>query len=415
MATTRAVDRLEDKVVGAATMPVSLSSFRNVFPRTELYAGIGSANDLAKALAARGARRAVVVCGQTVSQGPQLRLLRDLLEDVIVDVYDGVRKHGGLSGAVEGARVVEQAGADALISLGGGSTIDSAKCIALILATAGADLEPFRVQERDGESVPGAAVPTTILHAAIPTTAGSSSEVMPWAGVRDEVRKQKMLFRDAALVPDIAVLDPRFVADTGPELTATSAMTSLARSVETLYSKSRQPISDALALASLRLMLGSLPTVLADGSDLTARANTQIAASLSGIAAENSMVSLVHAIGHAVGGRLALQHGIAHGILLAPAAEVCLPTLDAQTLDQVALALGVNPDAAGREELVSGSVAALRSLTRSLPLPARLRDVGVPQSEIDDIVDHTVHDPMFGFSPVPLDREQVRELLVTAW
>jgi alcohol dehydrogenase class IV len=389
--------------------------FSNTFPHTDLRAGVGCADDLRDLLAARGVRRALVVCGRTVSEGPQLRLLRGLLGDVVVGVFDGVRKHGGLAGAVDGANAFRAAGAEALISIGGGSTIDSAKCIALLLAANGNDLERYRVREHEGESAPGAPVGATVLHVAIPTTAGSSSEVMPWAGVRDEVRRQKMLFHDTALIPELAVLDPRFVADTNVDLTATSAMTSLARSSETIYSTARQPISEALALESLRLMLRALPRVIADGHDLGARADTQVAATLSGIAAENSMVSIVHAIGHSVGGRLALQHGTAHAIMLPSAAELCLATLDVETLVQVASALGIDATGAAPAEVVSRSVDALRSLIRSLPLPSRLRDVGVPEAELDEITEHTMHDPMFGFTPVKVDRGELRDLLQAAW
>lgn len=391
------------------------ATFRNTFPRTDLRAGIGSADGLGEILAARGVRRALVICGRTVADGPQLQLLVRLLPDVTVKVFSGARQHGGLSGAVEGAAAFRAANAEALISVGGGSTIDSAKCVALLLAVGAADLERFRVQEHADGGSHSAQVGTTVLHVAIPTTAGSSSEVMPWAGIRDEGRRQKMLFHDPSLVPDVAVLDPRFVAPTNPALTSTSAVTSVARSIETIYSTSRQPIAESLALTSLRLMLRALPAVVADGFDLAARAETQIAASLSGIAAENSMVSLVHAIGHAVGGRLALQHGVAHGIMLPSVAAVCLPTLDPGTLAQVASALGVEPAGRTAEELTAGCVAALRALFASLPLPRRLRDVGMPEAEIDEVTDHTLRDPMFAYTPVPVGRDALRGLLQAAW
>jgi alcohol dehydrogenase class IV len=248
-----------------------------------------------------------------------------------------------------------------------------------------------------------------MLHVAVPTTAGSSSEVMPWAGVRDERTRQKMLFRDTQLVPEIAVLDPRLVEHTGPWLTATSGVTSLARSIETLYSRARQPIAEALALSSLRLMLRSLPTAVQRGDDLSARADTQMAASLSGIAAENSMVSLVHAIGHSVGGRLALQHGVSHAILLPPVAALYFPTLGSDLLAQVCAAFGVG--VAGLDDVER----ALREALAGLPLATRLREVGVPADAIDDLAEQTVHDHMFGFVPLATSKEQVRELLAACW
>jgi alcohol dehydrogenase class IV len=295
--------------------------------------------------------------------------------------------------------------------VGGGSAIDSAKCIALLRACGDAPLEQFRVQD----SIPASPVPPTMLHVAVPTTAGSSSEVMPWAGVRDELSRQKMLFRDTQLIPEIAILDPRLVQHTSPWLTATSGVTSLARSIETLYSRARQPIAEALALSSLRLMLRSLPTAVQRGDDLIARAETQTAASLSGIAAENSMVSLVHAIGHSVGGRFALQHGVAHAILLPPVAELYFPTLGSGLLAQVCAAFGVPVAGLDDGERAQACVQALREVLAGLPLGTRLREVGVPTDAIEDLSEQTVHDHMFGFVPVATSKKQVRDLLAACW
>ena len=389
-------------------------AFENVFPRTRMVAGPGSADRLPEVIAEGGRRRALIVCGRTVAEGPQLRLIQRIAGDLIVGVFDQVRPQGGLSGALDGARAVQETGADCLISVGGGSAIDSAKCIALLRACGEAPLERFRVQEQDGRNI-ASPVPATMLHVAVPTTAGSSSEVMPWAGVRDERTRQKMLFRDPQLVPEIAILDPRLVEPTGPWLTATSGVTSLARSIETLYSRARQPIAEALALSSLRLMLRSLPIAVQHGDDLVARAETQMAASLSGIAAENSMVSLVHAIGHSVGGRLALQHGVSHAILLPPVAALYFPTLGSDLLAQVCAAFGVQAAGLDDGERAQACVRALRGVLAELPLATRLSEVGVPADAIDDLAEQTVHDHMFGFVPLATSKEQVRELLAASW
>jgi alcohol dehydrogenase class IV len=395
----------------AAERQAEWRSFEHVFPRTRMVAGLGSADRLPEAIAERGGRRALIVCGRTVAEGPQLRLIEEIAGDLIVGVFGKVRPQGGLSGALDGVRAVEETGADCLISVGGGSAIDSAKCIALLRACGDAPLEQFRVQD----SIPASPVPPTMLHVAVPTTAGSSSEVMPWAGVRDELSRQKMLFRDTQLIPEIAILDPRLVQHTSPWLTATSGVTSLARSIETLYSRARQPIAEALALSSLRLMLRSLPTAVQRGDDLIARAETQTAASLSGIAAENSMVSLVHAIGHSVGGRLALQHGVSHAILLPPVAALYFPTLGSDLLAQVCAAFGVGVAGLDDVERARACVQALREVLAGLPLATRLREVGVPADAIDDLAEQTVHDHMFGFVPLATSKEQVRELLAACW
>jgi alcohol dehydrogenase class IV len=390
-------------------------SFEHTNPRTRILAGIGSADRLPEVMADLGVGRALIVCGPTVAAGPQSELVRSIAGDRVVATFSGVTTHGGMQGLLAGVRAVQEHQADSLLTVGGGAAIDTAKCIALLYAVGDEPLEQFRVREADGVAIPGRPVPPTMVHIALPTTAGSSSEVMPWAGIRDEERREKMLFRDPQLTPPVAILDPRLVADTNPWLTATSGVTSIARSIETLYSKARQPISQALALDSLRLMVGALPTAVASGDDLDARADTQVASSMSGIAADNSMVSLVHAVGHTVGGRLGLQHGLAHAILLPHAARLYFPTLSEPLVRQVADALGVDPAGRSEADCVDAAVEALRAVLAGLPIPSRLRDVGVPEDAIDDLAEQTVHDPMFGFVPLATSVDDVREVLTRAW
>ena len=254
----------------------------------------------------------------------------------------------------------------------------------------------------------------TLPHIAIPTTAGSSSEIMPWTGVRDPEQGIKRLFCDDALIPKVAVLDPELAAPTGPELTATSGATALARAVEALYSADRQPLADAYALQALRLLVEPLPRAIADGADLEARSSTLVGSLISGIAAQNAMVSVVHAVGHAVGGRYALQHGIAHAILLPRAAARCLPAIGERQYDLLAAlggrAGGATPDEAGEE-----SVRLLADLVGGLPIPRRLREAGVPESDLPTLAALVQSEPMLRTAPVELGEPDLLELLVDAW
>lgn len=384
-------------------------TFEHTNPATRIIAGPGSLDGLAGLIDDMGVSRALVVCGRTIAEGPQLAAVREALGDRTAGVFVGVSAHAGLEGLRGGVSALTESGADCLISVGGGATIDSTKCIALLDAC-DAPLEEFRVRKALGLDSPRRAVPMTLPHIAIPTTAGSSSEVMPWAGIRDEMTREKMLFRDPALVPRVAVLDPRMVVPTGMMLTATSAVTSLARSIETLYSTARQPISEALALKSLEMMVGALPAVLADPSDLDARAATQVAATISGIAADNSMVSLVHAVGHTVGGRIALQHGVAHGILLPPAMRRYLPSTG-PLQRRIAEVLGVAAPELSDDELGRRVTEAVSALLDSLPTPAKLSQVGIVAEQLPDFAAVTVRDPMFSFVPVATSEAEVLSIL----
>ncbi|WP_213453540.1 iron-containing alcohol dehydrogenase family protein [Rhizomonospora bruguierae] len=392
------------------------AGFEQTHPRTRVVAGQGSHRRLPELLSDLSARTVFVVCGRTVGAGPQMAALRDVLGDAIVGVFDGIRPQAGMTNIEAAAQMVLASGSDAVLSLGGGAAIDTAKYLILLLSKGGHPLAEYQVPKGRGrEGRPALALTKAAYpHIAVPTTAGSSSEVMPWAGIRDERLGEKLLFRDPLLVPDVAVLDPLMVMHTGPELTATSGVTALARAIETTYSRNRQPMADAYAIQALHLLAAALPQSIEAPDDLAARGDAQVGALLSGIAADNAMVSLVHSIGHAVGGRYGLQHGVAHRIFLAPVAGRLLPAAG-PTVYLVANALGL-PAPAGPPEAVAAKVTdRLTEMLAPLPVPATLREVGVAVGDLPDLANATYAEPMMAYCPREVTMAEIEELLKSCW
>jgi alcohol dehydrogenase class IV len=233
---------------------------------------------------------------------------------------------------------------------------------------------------------------------------------MPTAGIRDPKLPKKLLFWDEKLVPNATVLDPELAVHAAPALTAATGMTAMARAVECLYSKHRHPISTALALHAARLLRTALPRSVEAPDDLAARADCLMASLMSGTASINAMVSVVHAIGHVVGGRYGLQHGISHAMLLAPALRRLLPAIGT---DQAFLyeALGCPPATA----TVDDAAEVLDGVLQRLPLPKRLREVGVAAADVPDIARGAMGDYMMANLPRPMDVAEVQALLEEAW
>ena len=198
-------------------------------------------------------------------------------------------------------------GADAVISIGGGSVMDTAKGIAILLKEGGSllDYQGFQVLTR--RQTP---------HIAIPTTAGTGSEVTYVAVVKDHQKKQKLLFGDYHIIPDTAILDPALTVDLPPRLTAATGLDAFSHGLEALSSAQREPVADALGLHAIRLIKEFLPRALKNGADLAARGQMLIAASLGGAAFSNAQVGLIHAIAHVVGARHGVHHGMANAILM---------------------------------------------------------------------------------------------------
>jgi alcohol dehydrogenase class IV len=375
--------------------------------------GRGAVAQLGDVVGRVGGHRALVICGSTVANTDMLGKVKAGLGDRLAAVFPDVKSHTPIEMVDRCLGVFRESGADTLVTVGGGSAIDAGKAVQIRLATDG-DLKPYAISYSPGGAMQKRALPRrTVPHVAVPTTAGSASDVMPTAASRDPHSRVKLLFWDDDLTPSATVLDPEMAVHAPAALTAATGMTAMARAIETLYSAYRHPISTGLALHAVRLQYDALPRAVKTPFDLDARAATQMACTMSGMAAINAMVSVVHAIGHIVGGRYGLQHGISHSILLAPSMRHLLPTIGG---DQSLLleALGGTrsglPDRDGAD--CSERIAAF---VGSLPLPRRLRDVGVEEAELAEIARLTMFDYMMANLPRPMTESEVLTLLRSVW
>ena len=385
----------------------------SIWPGKVKY-GVGSVAALPELLAEYGCERAVVLCGDSAVRNGVFDTVRTALGAAYAGVISGIKAHTPLQDVHAAAQRLQEMNADALISVGGGSVSDAGKGIILHCASGG-DLQEFAMRRAPGSPPRRAVPPSRVRHICVPTTAGSGSDVMPTAGVRDPVQGRKILFWDKALIPDATILDPQMAVHAGPLLTAASGMTAVARATEALYSKHRNPISTGLALHALRLMARSLPVCIERPTDLAARGECQMATVMASMASINAMASVVHAIGHVVGGKFGLQHGVAHAILLGPVARRFVSAIGADAPLALA-ALGDGEDGPGSSSdiglRIQGALDALRS---KLPLPLRLRDVGLVQSDIVDVVEGAFEEYMMQNAPESVSRHDLQEILEQAW
>jgi len=375
--------------------------------------GRGAVSRLAEIVGRVGGGRALVICGSTVAHSDILDKVKAGLGGKLAAVFAEVKSHTPVEMVERGLAVFRGSGADVLVTVGGGSAIDAGKAIQIMLATGG-DLARYAIRYTQGGAMERRALPAhTVPHIAVPTTAGSASDVMPTAAALDPQTRRKLLFWDDDLTPSATILDPEMAVHAPAMLTAATGMTAMARAIEALYSGYRHPISTGLALHAVRLLSDALPRSIAAPHDLEARAACQMACTMSGMASINAMVSVVHAIGHIVGGRYRLQHGISHAILLAPGMRRLLPMIgDGQTL--LLEALGAprheTPDRDGAE--CADRIAAF---VGALPLPPRLRDVGVTETELAEVAHLTMSDYMMANLPRPMDEGEVLALLRSVW
>ncbi|MBU4301745.1 MAG: iron-containing alcohol dehydrogenase, partial [Actinobacteria bacterium] len=226
----------------------------------------------------------------------------------VVGVFDQVPPNSEIQVVQNCYDKVKESGADCLVSVGGGSVIDTAKAVTILMVEAG-DL----LDHQSAVYIPSGPMPP---HISVPTTAGTGSESTFAAVIADHEQKMKLIFQGAELAPTIAMLDPFVTTTLPPGLTASTGMDALTHCIEALHSEMHEPICDGLALHGIRLISQYIARATADGGDIEARTYMLIAANMGGIAFANAFVGIIHAMAHSLGGHFGTPHGVANAILL---------------------------------------------------------------------------------------------------
>ncbi len=363
--------------------------------------GPGAVTRVADAVSAMGAARVFVVSDEAVAAAGHVeRLLAVLPPSVHATVYDRVESEPTVDAVGQAADALGAAmECDVLVSLGGGSVIDTAKN-AVVLALNGGALSDYE----DGAD-PARAIAHVLPHIAVPTTAGTGSEATAWAVFVDPGRRIKNAVYDPRLVPAVAVLDPELTVSVPPAVTAGTGMDALTHAMEAFVSRLANPVTDALALQAVELVALRLRRAVTEGADLEARAGMLLASFLAGAAFSNSSCGLVHTLSEALGGFYRLPHGITNGVLLAPVMEFNAPSCAARSARLGAALAGV-PDA--------GAGAAVRSLAADIGLPRSLAELGVPRVDLPALADAAFEWANDAGNPRDVTLDQVRGLLERA-
>lgn len=350
---------------------------------TRVVFGPGCARDVREEVRALGCSRALVVTDAVLASRTDVPgRVEKTLGESCAGVFSDVVPDSGVHIVDAGAAFARERGADCIVSVGGGSAIDTAKGIAIVLKEGGSlrDYEGFQVLRR----------PQT-PHVAIPTTAGTGSEVTYVAVIKDHEAHQKLLFGDYNIIPNTALLDPELTVGLPPGLTAATGMDAMSHAVEAIHSQQKEPIADGLALHAIRLIREFLPRAVAEGTDLVARGQMLIASNMAGTAFSNAQVGMVHAMAHTVGARYGIHHGLANSIFMPHVVRFNAGEV-AASYRPIAAALGVAVDGltdAACAELVAERLSELAAKTG---LPRTLSSQGVPEDALPELAEATLAD-----------------------
>jgi alcohol dehydrogenase class IV len=407
-------------------------------PKPAMYFGAGAIDQLPGVVRATGAGQVVVVTDAALASTPVIATVRSVLAEagLPVRVFSGVHPNPTTEDIAAGAEAVAQAAAEAtasasaaaaaaavtatlrastpsvrhavtpgtpsasfssasgapriaLVAVGGGSPIDAAKGIAI------AAVNPQRGRDLDYRG--DFAVPALPI-VAVPTTAGTGAETSPFGVVTNPVTHRKFYVGHASSMPAAAILDPLLTVGLPPAVTAATGLDALTHALESYLSVRPNPWSDGIALQAIRMIAANLPRACADGEDLAARSQMLLAAHLAGVAMANTGLGLCHAIGHSLGGRWDIAHGVALAMLLPGVLRFNLPVRTERIAD-VAFALGVGDTHADAGHNAAAAVEAVAALREQVGLTALIADFGITEADFAQIAADALDDQMLANSP----------------
>lgn len=373
---------------------------------TNVIAGHGALSAIYKGVVDLKCKRAMIITDPGVKKAGLADLVRDALVDFCVGIYDKVPPDPDLATVDAATDVARGLAADCIVSVGGGSVIDTAKGVCVTLKNGGKANDHLNLLVLSEPQTP---------HIAIPTTAGTGSEVTNVAVLTSPGAGRKLFIVDTHIMPDIAILDPRFTITMPKELTISTAMDALTHAIEAMTSTLSNKICDGQALQAIRLIKENLPIVVLNGKNEKARLNMQIAATLAGWAFTVAQVGLAHGMAHTVGIMHHVPHGAACGILLP---KVMRYNIDfaADKLAMVAQALGVNTAGMSERDAALAAADAVEALMKEIGHPLRLRDVGVKEDDLPICAFHAIADTAVLFNGRPVnDPNEVLEVYKQAY
>lgn len=379
----------------------TLPSFQHITPPLRLFSGPESLGQLGRELERLNSRRAVLFCGSTLArQGSPLDLVRSAMGDRCAGVFSGVRAHSPLPAVEAAARELKRLEADAVIAVGGGSAIVTARAASILVVESGNARSLSTSRDAGGElrspkllapKIPQLVVPTT------PTTA----TVKAGSAVFDPETGERLALFDPKTRAQSVFIHPELVGSAPRPLVASASLNTLALAIEGLMSRAGDPLSDALLMHALRLLALHLARQSLD--DALARSELVLAALMCGQGTDHTGAGITTVLGHAIGARFRVENGVANAIVLPHAlrfnADAAVPGLE-----KIAAALG------------SDIIAAVDSICRSLEIPRRLRDVGVPHAALPDIAARAMGDWFLRANPRRVQSAaEIEAVLEQAW
>ncbi len=391
-------------------------SYYEFFCPVKVIAGHAALEHIPFELSTLGAKRPMIITDKGVRSNNLLTPIETAFESTDTNIgyiFDDVPPDSSLETVQKAAQFYRENNCDAIIAVGGGSVIDTSKATNILVSEGGNDLLKYS----GAHNLPKPLKPFFV----IPTTSGTGSEVTMVAVVSDPVKNVKLAFASYYLMPHAAILDPRMTQTLPPHLTAMTAMDALTHAIEAYSCMAANPISDAYATAAIQKISKNLFNVLDNLSDAEGRLELAQASTMAGIAFSNSMVGLVHSLGHALGAVAHLPHGLCMNLFLPYVLEYN-KDVNGDKIAELLLHLSgadvyaQTPAHLRAEKTISGILAMRDRLYALTKLPRNLRETAkVSEAQLDEVAEKALNDGSIIYNPKEANLEELKTILKKAW
>lgn len=383
---------------------------------TKILSGEYALENIPVELKALGAKKALVLCDETLKKIGTMQIVLDAILEKGIDIgetFTEIPPDSSIETIEKIVQIYLDKECDSIIAIGGGSVIDTAKGVRMmisqnvknIMELAGCEMISY------GKHIP---------FVAIPTTAGTGSEVTLVAVILNKCQNIKMEFISYYLLPDIAVLDPRMTISLPAKITAATGMDALCHAIESYTCLQKNPLSDSYATAAINLIRENLIEVCKNSNDKKRRLAMANASLMAGVAFSNSMVGIIHAIGHALGGVSRVPHGEAMAILMPYCMEYNLDKMgDLYAELLLPLAGEEIYTSTPKEERAKKTIETIRNMQQELNkltgLPLTLSEKQVKKEDFKKIAETAINDGALIVNPKNADVEDIIEILNKAY
>ena len=350
------------------------------------YFGPGARRELPEVVKRLGKTKALVVTDPGLIKFGVAGKVTEVLDAASIpyEVFSDVKPNPTVSNVQHGIDAYKASGADFIIAIGGGSAIDTAKGIGIVINNP---------EFADIVSLEGCA-PTrhkSVPIVALPTTAGTAAETTINYVIIDEQKQKKMVCVDPNDIPAVAIIDAELMYSLPPALTAATGMDALTHAIEGYITKGAWSMSDMFEIEAIRMISASLPTAVAEPSNAEARNAMAVAQYIAGMAFSNVGLGLVHGMAHPLGSLFDVPHGVANALLLPTIMEFNMPCC----LDKypaIARAMGVNTDGMSAEEASKAACQAVKDLAIKVGIPQHLTELGITRNDIPRLAQQAIED-----------------------